>query len=79
MAKIEIFIGYVGLTAQYHTLNIPFQPTVHKIVPLDLTIPKNIKKQIKLNKFYLAKAMNLLKIPQKRSTNYEGTGLNKRR
>lgn len=82
MAKLEIFIGYMGLIPQYHIIETPYASidiiSKPSIKPLSLKVSKEIKHYNKVQKFFVVKARNILMLPQKRSTNYEGTGLNKR-
>lgn len=74
MAKLEIFIGYMGLIPQYHTLNVPekYELFVEKVIPEAKKIEILKKTKPLINKCFNFKKYN------KRSTNYEGSGLNKR-
>ena len=74
MAKLEIFIGYMGLIPQYHVLNVPekWELSVEK------SIPKPRIEVLKKPKPLVNKCFNFKKF-NKTSTNYEGSGLNKRK
>lgn len=73
MAQIEMFIGYIGLIPQYHIIEYP-----ERIIEEDIKCKTHfVKSDSKPTRF----RSNLLKFhnkSNKRSTNYEGTGLNKR-
>jgi hypothetical protein len=76
MAKLEIFIGYLGLTPQYHTIEIPFKSEVDVILR-EKSKQHFIKSTSKPTKFF-GKINFAYKKFNKRSNNYEGTGLNKK-
>jgi hypothetical protein len=73
MAQLEIFIGYMGLIPQYHIINYP-----------EFKIPRDIKAKTHFiesdNKpaRFRSKLLKHHNKSNKTSTNYEGTGLNKR-
>ena len=75
MAKLEIFIGYMGLIPQYHVLNVPekWELAVEKPIPNPI-----VKQVLKKPKPLVKKCFNFKKF-NKTSTNYEGSGLNKRK
>ena len=75
MAKLEIFIGYLGLIPQYHILTVPDK---HELF-VEKVIPKTKRREIlKKPKPLINKCFNYKKY-NKRSTNYEGSGLNERK